>query len=91
MKWLVYYYRNSKVNHIQSNLFIVLDFHNYVCVASTAFSPRQIRPQITYHSIKNFREEDFRADIDNVPNRVSSVLMILTIFIGHITRCFYPC
>ena len=49
------------------------DFHNYVCVASRAFAPRQIRRQITYRSMKNFREENFRADIDNVPFHVASV------------------
>ena len=49
------------------------DFHNYVCVASRAFAPRQIRRQITYRNMKNFHEEDFRADIDNVPFHVSYV------------------
>ena len=49
------------------------NFHNYICVASRAFAPRQICRQITYCSMKNFRKEDFRADIDNVPFHVSSI------------------
>ena len=49
------------------------DFHNYVCVASRAFAPRQIRRKITYRSMKNFREDAFRADIENIPFHVSHV------------------
>ena len=43
------------------------DFHNYVCVASRAFAPRQICRKITYRNMKNFREYVFCADIENIP------------------------
>ena len=74
------------------------DFHNYVCAASRAFAPRQIRRQITYRSMKNFREGGFRADIDNVTFHVSSVFddieniywthnqMFLSVFNEHVPQ-----
>ena len=49
------------------------DFHNYVCVASRAFAPRQIRRKIIYRSMKNFREDAFCSDIENIPFHVSHV------------------
>ena len=49
------------------------DFHHYVGVVTRAFAPRQIRRKITYRSMKNFQEDAFRADCDNIPFHVSNI------------------
>ena len=65
--------RTKRVTVVLNVDMAVSDFHNYVGVVSRVFAPPQIRRKIRYPTMKNFQEEVFHADVENIPLHVANI------------------